>query len=114
MKRNLIISSIFLFLSLYNVTLVFGQDKKVAEATENYEQLDYVKAQEIYLAIAEKGYQSEEVLTKLANTYYFNAQYKEAAKWYSSLFNLNSNHLNPKKLLNKLHAIPFLSSNSCL
>jgi len=35
---------------------------------------------------AEKGYESEELFKKLGNTYYFNAQYDEAAKWYGQLF----------------------------
>lgn len=91
MKNNLTIFSIFLFLGLFTTTLVYSQEKEVLRATENYEQLDYVNAQKIYLAVAEKGYQSEELFTKLANTYYFNAQYDEAVRWYESLFNLNPN-----------------------
>src|SRR5690606_29953559 len=39
----------------------------------------------IYLAVAEKGFESEELFTRLANTYYFNAQYAEAEKWFNKL-----------------------------
>lgn len=89
MKNSLTIYSFFLFLlSFVASSLVYGQERKLAKATENYEQLDYVNAQKVYLAVAEKGYQSEELFTKIANTYYFNAQYDQAVKWYESLFNI--------------------------
>ncbi|MBO3099836.1 OmpA family protein [Gelidibacter pelagius] len=90
MKNSITIYSFFLFfLGFSSLTLVLGQDKKMEKAAENYEQLDYVNAQKIYLAVAEKGHRSEELFTKLANSYYFNAQYDQAVKWYGSLFELN-------------------------
>ncbi|WP_417370014.1 OmpA family protein [Gelidibacter japonicus] len=90
MKNNFTIYSfVLLFLGLSSLNLVFGQEKKLEKAAENYEQLDYVNAQKIYLAVAEKGHQSEELFTKLANSYYFNAQYDQAVKWYGRLFELN-------------------------
>lgn len=90
MKNNFTIYSfVLLFLGLSSLNLVFGQEKKLEKAAENYEKLDYVNAQKIYLAVAEKGHQSEELFTKLANSYYFNAQYDQAVKWYGRLFELN-------------------------
>lgn len=90
MKNNFTIYSfVLLFLGMSSLNLVFGQEKKLEKAAENYEQLDYVNAQKIYLAVAEKGHQSEELFTKLANSYYFNAQYDQAVKWYGRLFELN-------------------------
>ncbi|WP_008634845.1 OmpA family protein [Bizionia argentinensis] len=69
---------------------MYGQENKVAKATGNYEQLDYVNAQKVYLEVAEKGHESEELFTKLANSYYFNAQYDEAVKWYEKLFSFTT------------------------
>ena len=68
-----------------------AQEKKLTKADEKYEGLQYVDAQKIYLTVAEKGYASEELFIKLGNTYYFNAQYDDAALWYSRLFELNPN-----------------------
>ncbi|HLV37977.1 OmpA family protein [Xanthomarina sp.] len=88
MKNSITIYSFFLFLLGFSgISLVQAQEKKLTKATENYEQLNYVNAQKVYLTVAEKGYQSEELFTKLANSYYFNAQYDQAVKWYESLFN---------------------------
>lgn len=91
MKNSIKIYSCFLIIfSFISLASVYGQERKLNKATGNYEQLDYVNAQKIYLKVAENGYESEEVFTKLANSYYFNAQYDDAAKWYARLFELNS------------------------
>src|SRR5690606_27561511 len=62
-----------------------AQEQQLAKANKNFEQLDYIEAQKIYLAVAEKGFESEELYTRLANSYYFNAQYAEAEHWYKKL-----------------------------
>lgn len=90
MKNNITITILFLFL-LGFLLPTNAQERKLTKAASNYERLDYVDAQKIYLAVAEKGYASEELFSKLANTYYFNAQYDDAAKWYGKLFELNQN-----------------------
>ncbi|MFY0714323.1 OmpA family protein [Seonamhaeicola sp. NFXS20] len=88
MKNNISIT-IFSIIFFGMFWLLPAQDEKLDKATERYSQMDYVEAQKIYLSVAEKGYESEELFTKLGNTYYFNAQYDEAAKWYRRLFKLN-------------------------
>ena len=91
MKNNLRRYSFFLLvLGVFQLSFVYAQEQKIEKATENYEQLDYVNAQKIYLAVAESGHESEELFTKLANSYYFNAQYDDAVKWYERLFNFTS------------------------
>lgn len=73
--------------SLILITTVgFAQEKKVAIATKNYDNLAYVDAIKIYKRVADKGYKSVEVFQKLANAYYFQANLEEAAKWYGELF----------------------------
>jgi len=67
-------------------TIGFAQEKKVAIATKNYDNLAYVDAVKVYKRVAEKGYKSVEVFQKLANAYYFQANLEEAAKWYGELF----------------------------
>lgn len=91
MKKYITTYSFFLFfLGFSSLALLHGQEKQLQKAAESYENLNYVNAQKVYLAVAEKGYQSEELFTKLGNSYYFNAQYDEAVKWYQSLFDLNA------------------------
>lgn len=88
MKNN--IKSIFfiMLLGVFGLSAINAQERKLAKANENYERLDYVDAQKIYLAVAEKGYESEELFGKLGNSYYFNAQYDQASLWYGRLFTL--------------------------
>lgn len=62
-----------------------AQKRQLQKADRQYEGLRYINAREIYLRLAEKGRANAEVLTKLGNTYYFNAEYAEAEKWYSEL-----------------------------
>lgn len=88
MKNSITKYSFFLFFLCLS-GLAQGQEKKLEKAAESYTQLDYVNAQKIYLAVAEKGHQSVELFTKLGNSYYFNAQYDQAVKWYGRLFELN-------------------------
>ena len=100
MKKYTTIYSFFLFLlGLSSISLVYGQENKLKKADESYEHLNYVNAQKVYLEVAEKGYQSEELFTKLGNSYYFNAQYDQAVKWYENLFALNANPEDPIILL---------------
>lgn len=67
-------------------TIGFAQEKKVAIATKNYNNLAYVDAVKIYKRVADKGYKSAEVFQRLANAYYFQANLEEAVKWYGELF----------------------------
>ncbi|TXE07399.1 OmpA family protein [Gelidibacter salicanalis] len=91
MKNKITTYSFFLLLFCFsNIALLHGQERKMEKAAESYEQLNYVNAQKIYLDVAAKGYESEELFTKLANSYYFNAQYDQAVKWYERLFKLNA------------------------
>lgn len=88
--KNSITSLIFVFLfGLGVLNPVMAQERKLRGADEEYQELKYINAQKVYLKVAEKGYESEEVFSKLANSYYFNAKYYEAAKWYGKLFELN-------------------------
>ncbi|WP_335967246.1 OmpA family protein [Galbibacter sp. PAP.153] len=68
----------------------YSQEQKLKKAQKEYEQLGFIKASEIYEKVADKGYRSVELFEKLGNTYYFNARYKEAAKWYKELFAMDT------------------------
>lgn len=90
--KNTITTYSFLFLLCFSsFAVVYGQERKMEKAAENYAQLNYVNAQKLYLDVAARGHESEELFTKLANTYYFNAQYDEAVKWYERLFKFKAN-----------------------
>ncbi|MCX2678696.1 OmpA family protein [Galbibacter sp. EGI 63066] len=70
------------------VCTVIAQEQKLNRAEKEYSRLGFIKASDIYEKVANKGYKSAELFKKLGNTYYFNAKYEEAGKWYEQLFEL--------------------------
>ncbi len=74
---------------MIGITPILAQEGKLKRANKQYDDFAYIDAAEIYLDVAESGYKSEELFKKLGNTYYFNAQYNEALKWYTELLTLN-------------------------
>lgn len=104
MKNNINIPLLFIFLfGLFSVA--YAQEKKLAKADRSFQHLDYADAQKVYLAVAEKGFESEELFTKLGNTFYFNAQYDQAAKWYGRLFELTQEPADNNMLLRYSQAL---------
>ena len=58
----------------------------IQKANDSYEQYAYIDAIKIYERIANKGKADADVYKKLARSYYFNAKYADAGKWYEKLF----------------------------
>lgn len=83
MKKFLYISLSVLFASNFTLN---AQEKDKEKADKLYEKYAYVDAIKIYEKIADKGYISQEILQNLGNSYYFNADYANAVKWYDQLF----------------------------
>ncbi|NHN27688.1 OmpA family protein [Flavobacterium jejuense] len=77
-----------LFTCLFSFLSLSAQKAKLESADNKYNSLAYIDAIKIYQKVAEKGYESIELFQKLGNSYYFNAELKEAGKWYERLFNL--------------------------
>ena len=84
MKQQLKNSILFVLLCIFSLGLG-AQEKKVKKATDNYEDYAYVDARTLYLKLAEDGATNPEVFSKLGDSYYFTAEYTEAAKWYGKL-----------------------------
>lgn len=72
---------------LFSLSL-HAQEGKEARADKKFDKYAYVDAIKTYERIAEKGYKNSEMLQKLGDSYYFNAKYAEAAKWYGELIAL--------------------------
>ncbi len=71
--------------------IAVGQEASVRKADIKFSNLQYIDALNAYKAIIDNGYESEDVFQKLGDAYYFNANYTEAANYYSRLFDLNNN-----------------------
>ena len=85
-------NSKLLFITIVSVfsSHCFAQKARVSSAEKKYDNYAYIDAIKTYKRVAEKGYKSADMFQKLGNSYYYNAQYDEAAKWYGELFAMTS------------------------
>lgn len=74
---------------LFSVSSLFAQEGAEKRANKNMERYAYVDAIKTYERIANKGYKNAALLQNLADAYYFQADYANAAKWYGELMTLS-------------------------
>jgi outer membrane protein OmpA-like peptidoglycan-associated protein/tetratricopeptide (TPR) repeat protein len=86
-------NSTLLYITILSVFALnsYAQKSKTTTADKKYDNFAYIKAVSTYEKVAEKGYKSEDMFQKLGNSYYFNGELDEAAKWYGELFTMNPN-----------------------
>jgi outer membrane protein OmpA-like peptidoglycan-associated protein/tetratricopeptide (TPR) repeat protein len=81
---------IYLFAVLFFANVVVAQSDQLSIAQEKFNNYSYIDAIKIYERMAEKGYKQPDVLKKLGDCYYFNADYTKAAVWYGRLFSIDA------------------------
>lgn len=77
-------------------TVSFSQEATIKKADAKFEQFAYVDARDLYLRVADRGFTSPEVLTKLGDSYYFTADYADAVKWYGQLIAEGGENIKPE------------------
>ena len=87
------ISVAFLLISLFGVMPMMAQKKRAHKA---YAEMSYTPAIGNYAGLVSKGSNDIEVYKKLGNANYFNAQYKEAAKWYKKVIDSRQGYISPE------------------
>ena len=83
LTKNLILLTLTLLVS----GVSFSQRDKVEKANKEFDKYSYIDAREIYLKVVEDGYTSAQIFKNLGDTYYWNSDYENAAKWYQRLVN---------------------------
>ena len=86
--KNFILTIAISFFALLGANA--QNDTKTKSADKKYEKFAYIEATKTYERLFEKGYKSADMLEKLGNSYYFNADLVNAAKWYGELFKLDA------------------------
>ncbi len=83
---------ITIYVALLNLTLInsYSQQSQLKSADRKYNNLAYIDAIKIYERIADKGYQSTDMYKKIGNSYFFNGDLVSAVKWYTKLFETNT------------------------
>ena len=81
-----------IYLVLITLTCVSSYSqasKKEVKGNKEYDKLAYIDAIKTYERIYAKGYKSPDMLLKIGNAYYFNAELEKANKWYDELYAAN-------------------------
>ncbi|MBC2839149.1 OmpA family protein [Robiginitalea sp. SC105] len=74
-----------LLISLLGSGILNAQQRLVERADRQYTDYSFKPAQDIYQKVVDRGYVTAELLQRLGNTYYFNADYEKAAESYGRL-----------------------------
>tara|TARA_R110002051_G_scaffold47024_2_gene93550 strand:+ start:647 stop:2584 length:1938 start_codon:yes stop_codon:yes gene_type:complete len=82
MLRKILFTIILIFITVENS---IGQEKILEKANSKYEEYSFSPAIDIYKKVLDKGFVSSDLLKKLGNSYYFNANYKDASLIYNRL-----------------------------
>ncbi|WP_209406241.1 OmpA family protein [Pseudozobellia sp. WGM2] len=95
MKKLHILVTLFILSGLS----CYAQDKPdrlVTKANEKYDEYSFRPAIDIFKKVLDRGYTSADLLKKLGNSYYFNANYEDAANTYKRLVNEYSEDVTPQ------------------
>jgi len=71
--------------TLYIILLLAGYMLSYAQSPKEKEIVDIIK---VYRKLAERGHKSPEMVKRIADSYFFIANYVEAVKWYEELFKI--------------------------
>ncbi|UZO79410.1 OmpA family protein [Aquimarina sp. ERC-38] len=96
MKKILQYSLYFIFFTTGFFSTITGQEKRLERAKKQYDKYEYINAQETYLKVVNKGYRSADLFKNLGNSYYFNSEFEEAAKWYKELVDSYPSEVEPE------------------
>ncbi|PRX57431.1 OmpA family protein [Flagellimonas meridianipacifica] len=78
---------------------------KYNDADTNFDNLLYARAAKQYESLANKGDDSQHVLQRLGDSYFFNTDMENAVKWYGLLFSKYEKVLEPEYAFRYVHAL---------
>lgn len=76
---------LFLIAFIGILSISFSQNRLLEKANEKYDEYSFRPAIDIYKKVREKGFSSPDLLKRLGNSYYFNAEYIQASEIYKEL-----------------------------
>jgi len=105
MKLHITIVSLFTF-----VSFAFGQTS-VKKADQFFNALAYKEAAKAYEVSIEKGNESQQVLERLGDSYFFNTDMQSAYKWYDRLVSKYTDSIKPEYLFRYAHSLQGLGQH---
>ena len=91
-KRLFLLTLFFIAMGL----VTNAQNRLLNKANEKYGDYSFSPAIDIYKRVLDKGYTSADLLMKLGNSYYFNANYKRATEIYGKLMEEYPEEMTPE------------------
>ena len=88
---------LYLVISLLSITgSITAQERLVTKGNEKYQSYSFSPAIDIYQKVLDKGFMTQDLLQKLGNAYYFNANYQKAAESYKLLIDNYGKEVGPE------------------
>ncbi len=81
----------YIIISIFIVANAFSQKKALLRAADKFKKEQYIEAVKIYEQLVKKGVVSTEIFQRIADSYYFNANYDKASYWYKKMYELDPN-----------------------
>ena len=111
-SRNNMKKYIFFYITIISLVSFKGntQESKfyiTDKISDKYAYIDVIKT---YERIADKGYRSVDLYKKLGDSYYSNADFEKAAKWYCELFAISID-LEPEYYYQYAKSLLFIGQN---
>ncbi len=83
--KNLVSTILLIIISIHSI---YAQKQGLKKANAYYNKYEYINAQETYLKVANKGYQSINLFKNLGDSYYLVGELEQALPWYQKLIDL--------------------------
>jgi len=74
----------------------YAQERLVEKGDKKYNEYSFIPAIDIYKKVLDKGYISADLLKRLGDSYYFNADYQEASSTYKKLVDAYATDIGPE------------------
>ena len=84
--KNKLCKALFLGVCLFGGTVVSAQKSKELRGDKSFDYYEYINVIEVFEKIVAKGYLNVNVLSKLADAYYFKGDFDQAKENYARLF----------------------------
>lgn len=75
-----------------------NEEKRLSKADESFKAFAYIDARAIYLDVAQRGYSSQSLFQKLADSFYLTGELENAVEWYEKLIQNYSEDLSHEYL----------------
>ncbi len=99
------IKKIYIVVLFLALTCSLSGQLKYNDADTNFDNLLYIRAARQYESIFQKGDDSQNVLQRLGDAYFFNTDMENAVKWYGLLFSKYEKTLQPEYAFRYIHAL---------